>query len=347
MDKKEKKGEKEKVDREENVGKEEKADREEKVNREEHEEKEEKADKEEKRNRIFGRLFIGFIVVTAVLTFFSKSFYNYRLPVVTVISPIQGKLDFSVEGTAELSYGECTPCYAEVVGRIEEILVKKGDMVKEGQCLMKIASVESDKLEEIKAAEDGIITSVEVEKGMYVSYMLNTVLYEEAKISNDWNAVLFISDEEAENVEIGSRAAIKLPGKNMSLEGEVEAVSPYTGADFNGKQVDIRIYAEDESIVGEKANITIKNDGILYDTLIPLAALQQDDKGYYVLTLQEDKGVLGDGYKVARMAVDLFGADKLYCAVSGLPEGDPVIVEATSEIFAGDHVYYEGGEFYD
>ncbi|MCM1500095.1 MAG: hypothetical protein NC124_16655 [Clostridium sp.] len=302
----------------------------------------EKTDREEKRNAIFGKLFIGFMAAAAVLTFFSKSLYNYRLPVVTVTSPIQGELDFSVEGSAELSYAECTPCYAEVVGRIEEILVGNGDKVKKGQCLMKIASVESDQVEEVRAAEDGIITSIGVEKGMYVSYMLNTVLYEEAKISGDWNAVMFISDEEAENVETGSRAAIKLPGKNMSFDGEVVDVVSYAGTDFTGKQAVIRFHAEDTSIAGEQADITIKKDGTLCDTLIPAAALQQDEKGYYVLTLQEDNGVLGAGYKAARMAVDRMDADKLYCAVQGLPEGVSVIVEATSEIFDGDHVYYEG-----
>ncbi len=157
--------------------------------------KEGKADREENRNRIFGRIFIWFIGMTAVLTFFSKSLYNYRLPVVTVASPKQGRLE--------------------------------------------------------------------------------------------------------------------------------------------------------TSIAGGKADITPENDDILYDTLLPIAALRQDDKGYYVLTLQADDGVLGNGYKAARAAVDLLDADKLYCAVEGLPEGELVIVEATSEIFAGDHVYYEGGEIYD
>lgn len=338
MDKEQKKNREGKTDREGKEGKEEKTESEGKKNRDE------KTNQEEKRNRIFGKLFIWFIGITAVLTFFSKSLYSYRLPVVTVTSPKQGELDFSVKGTATISYAEYMACYADMDGRIKEILVEKGDRVKKGQCLMKIEMPGSDEVEEITAEEDGIITLVDVEKGMFVSYMTNKVLYEAAKISNNWNAALLVSDEEAENVKIGSKAVLKLLDKNLSLDGEVMDVIPYTSPDFTGKQVVIRLHSEDASINGEKADITINNNGTLYDTLIPVAALRKDAKGYYVLTLQEDDGVLGNGYKAARISVDLLDSDKLYCAVHGLPEGVSVIAAATSEISEGNHVYYEGGE---
>ncbi|MDE6749271.1 MAG: hypothetical protein K2K21_09465, partial [Lachnospiraceae bacterium] len=107
------------MDKEKKKGKEVKADREEKKNRGGEESRKEKTDKEENGKRIVGKVFIGFVVITVLLTFFSKSLYSYRLPVVTVTSPKQGKLDFSVEGAAKISYAQSTPYYPEMDGKIK------------------------------------------------------------------------------------------------------------------------------------------------------------------------------------------------------------------------------------
>lgn len=64
--------------------------------------------KEKKRN--FAKAFGIFLGIVLVLTFFSKSIYNYRLPVVSIATPKQGKLSFTVEDTAEISYSMWTLC---------------------------------------------------------------------------------------------------------------------------------------------------------------------------------------------------------------------------------------------
>ena len=102
------------------------------------------------------------------------------------------------------------------------------------------------------------------------------------------------------------------------------------------------LFRSDASLAGERVKIAIREDGELYDTLIPATALCKDATGYYVLVVQENNSVLGEGYKAHRMSVDLLGSDEAYCVVRGLPTDELVIIASTSEIADGSNVFYEG-----
>lgn len=299
---------------------------------------------EKKKGNIYQKVMAGFIIAVLLLTFFSKSFYNYRLPVVTAVSPKQGELDFSAEGTGEVMYADISSYYAEKDGIIQDIFIEEGDKIKKGQLLMKIRQPDSNVENNVTALESGVVTSVGVKKGMYVSYMTNTVLYEAAKLSGVYEVILQISDDKAVNLEKGSRAVVRLPKENLSLEGEVVRVVPYADAAFTGYQAVVRFQSEDISVVGKSADVMIKKSSIMYDTLIPVSALRKDFEGYYVLVLQKNESILGDGYIAQKISVDLIDSDKLYCAVEGLLEDELVIAEAPKKVAKGDAVYYEGGE---
>lgn len=88
----------------------------------------------------------------------------------------------------------------------------------------------------------------------------------------------------------------------------------------------------------------LAEDGELYDTLVPAAALCKDATGWYVLVLRENDSVLGEDYKAYRMSVDLLGTDGTYCAVRGLPADEYVIITSTGEIADGSCVFYEGDD---
>jgi hypothetical protein len=172
--------------------------------------------------------------------------------------------------------------------------------------------------------------------------MQNTVLYEIAKLSDEWNCTLVISEEQLEYVDTGNKATIKFADTKEKKEGEVQSVVAYAGQNTTGYQVNILIHAEDDSLAGKQVNVVIEKDSIQYDALIPTAALCKDNVGYYVLTLQQSDSVLGDGYEAKRMSVDLLDSDKTYCAVRGLPTDESVIIASTGDIADGSDVYYEG-----
>lgn len=288
------------------------------------------------------KLFFVLGAILIAFTFLSKPFYNYRLPTVSAARPIQGKLMFSVDGSTVFTYACVNPVYAQTDGRVKEILVEKGDEVTAGQCVMRFESGAEGELIDVTAAEDGIITGIGVKDGMYVSSMQNTILYELAKKSDELLCSLLLNEEQAGLISMQSKVSLDFRNRNEPAEGAIQSIVSYTGQSGEGYRVDITVKMEDNSLIGERVNVTIKEESALYDTLVPAAALCKDASGYYVLALHEDDSLLGRGYQAHRISVDLLDSDDSYCAVRGLPMDERVIFAATSEIAPGSDVYYEG-----
>lgn len=294
------------------------------------------------KNKNFAKVFGGFVGIVLLLTFFSKSIYNYQLPVVSVTAPKQGKLSFTVEGSAEVSYSSMESVYADVDGRVKEILVQPGDEVEKGQCLMKFEVAGAEELQEIVAEENGIITSIGVKKGMYVSSMQNTILYGIAEKSGEWTVTVFVTENQMPYVDEESVVNVQVADLNKNFNGNVRSVVSYADQNKTGYQAEIVITSDNQELAGKKAKVTIAKESEQYDTIIPVAALRKDSLGYYVLVLQEEDSVLGNGYAAYRMSVDLLNSDEEYCAVRGLPTDETVIIASTSTISGGSRVYYEG-----
>lgn len=280
------------------------------------------------------------LIILLLLTFFSKSLYNYRLPVVMVMRPKEGKFVYTVEGTSELLYAHTDSVYAETDGRIREILAEEGEQVKAGQCLMRLEAEGTGEMLDIIAAGDGVVTRIGIEEGMYVSSRQNIILYEIAGEPEEWVCSLIISEEQAEHINMESVPVLHLIGRDRKVEGEIQSVTAAVGQSQGGYMVTVTVKDADAS-AGERVRIVIKQESAPYDTLIPAAALYRDSVGYYVLVLREDDSVLGEGYQASRMSVDLLESDEAYCAVRGIPSDEYVIVSATDEIWDGSSVFYE------
>lgn len=287
-------------------------------------------------------MFSVFVGIVLLLTFFSKSIYNYQLPVVSVAVPKQGKLKFTVESSGEVSYSHMESVYADIDGRVKEILVQSGDEVEKGQCLMKFEVSGAGELYEIVAEKDGIITSVGVNKGMYVSSMQNIILYGIAEKSEEWTVTVFVTEEQLAYVDEESAVNVQVTDLNKNFNGNVRSVVSYADQNKTGYQAEIMITSDNQEIAGKKAKVTIEKESEQYDTIIPAAALRKDSLGYYVLVLKEEDSVLGNGYAAYRMSVDLLNSDEEYCAVRGLPTDETVITASTNTISGGSRVYYEG-----
>lgn len=293
----------------------------------------------EKSNRSFRKIFSIYGTLLIVLTFFSKSFYNYRLPEVTVALPMQGNLNFIVEGNAEVLYSNVSPVYADTDGRIKEILVKNGEKIEKGQCLMKLEVAGTGKMMDVIAEKNGTITSVGVEKGMYVSSMQNIILYKIAETSKEWMCTMFITEEQVKCVDGESDVTVRFVDTGERVKGEIQSVMSYAEQNKTGYRVILTIHSENVKIAGKRVNVTIRKESMPYDTIIPAEALHKDNIGYYVLALRKTDSVLGKGYVARRISVDLLDSDEKYSAVRGLPSDEYIIVSATSEISDGKQVF--------
>ena len=283
-------------------------------------------------------IYAGLVLL---LTFFSKSLYNYRLPVVSVCSPEPGKISHTVEQTVRISYAHVNSVYADFDGRIKELLAQAGDEVCKGQCIMRYEKLETGECGEVLAEEDGILTYIGVKKGMYVSFLQNTVLYEWAEKSETYTVEVFVTDEQLAYVDMESEVQIQPENKKEYFTGSIQSMIPYAGEEKSGYLAEIILHSDDAELAGQLAKVTICRESELFDTMIPKAALKKDEAGYYVLVLKEEDGVLGCGYAAHRMAVELLDSDEAYRAVRGLPAEERVILTATGEIADGSHVYYD------
>ena len=215
----------------------------------------------------FKKIFVVLAVVLLALTFFSKSFYNYRLPVVTAALPRQGRLSFTVEGTSEFTYAYTESIYADIDGKIREILVDVGDEVKAGQTLMRVERSGTGEMYDVRSDKDGIISWIGVSKGIYVSSMQNTVLYEIAEKSEEWVCSLIISEEQFEHISMESVPVLELVDQNESVEGEISSIFGYDSQNLQGYKVNITVRSADASLAGERVKIAIREDGELLDLL--------------------------------------------------------------------------------
>ncbi len=89
-------------------------------------------------NKKFMRTMGIFIGIVLILTFFSKTIYNFNLPTVTVEIPKNGKLVDVIEERATITYLDSYNIYAETSGKIKDIFVEVGSRVKKGQTLISL-----------------------------------------------------------------------------------------------------------------------------------------------------------------------------------------------------------------
>ena len=77
-----------------------------------------------------------FIIMTIILTFFSKTIYYSRLPLVTVTVPSGGKLLNTIEMNSLVEHYHTNQFFSRQEGYVKEIYVEEGEQVTAGQVIM-------------------------------------------------------------------------------------------------------------------------------------------------------------------------------------------------------------------
>lgn len=93
------------------------------------------------------------IIVLSILLFVSKTIYTYRLPVVTATKPFNGKLNKIEKSKGFASIEKMLNLYTEVSGKVEDVCVKDGDIVKKGQEILKMSFDKDEVQQSLKELE--------------------------------------------------------------------------------------------------------------------------------------------------------------------------------------------------
>lgn len=83
---------------------------------------------------------IGLIIfiIFAALIFFSKTIYNYNVPLVTISIPKSGDIIKTEKTSGIAAWQNIDNQYSDTKGKITDILIKKGDLITIGQPLIKL-----------------------------------------------------------------------------------------------------------------------------------------------------------------------------------------------------------------
>ncbi|MDR2808905.1 MAG: HlyD family secretion protein [Spirochaetaceae bacterium] len=191
---------------------------------------------------------------------------------------------------------------------------------------------------EIKAPCDGILSSLRVEKGQFIPE--NEPLFS-LGIGNKFTVECTISLDNNFVVQ-GDRC--ELSNSSHVLEGLVTRVKPQE----RGKTVAVSVVS-DEISEGETFDIRFEKESGLFYTLVPNAAVNQDNDGYFLNQLKRRKGILGEEYYLQRLNVYIGDGDSDNTAIiKGISFFEPVVLLSDKPVTEGDVVLLKNeDEFFE
>jgi multidrug efflux pump subunit AcrA (membrane-fusion protein) len=190
----------------------------------------------------------------------------------------------------------------------------------------------------ITAPAAGLVAEVNVKRGMYVQEKTPAILIGadgeftvECTVSPENNFVL-----PGDSCELGNSAHV--------LTGLVSRVKPTE----QGKTVSVTVYS-DEVRPGETFEIVFEKNSAAAAVLIPNAALNQDNAGYYLNRVKRRKGILGEEYYVERLDVYIGDSDRANTAIiRGITFFEPVVLRSAKPVVSGGAVFLlNPGDFFE
>lgn len=214
-----------------------------------------------------------------------------------------------------------------------------------GQLDQEEKEVSLQKLQKLQKAEgkiyaetEGVVTALNLHAGE-VSGEAAALLV--APADSGYQFVAEISKDDEKYVETG--ASVKFTGPSTLEEEENLTVSALiTGENENGEIVKQLVVDLPDTVdeIGQTADFEVEKKSATYDICLPIAALQQEDSGYFVYVVEDSSSVLGEEQVIRKHTVSVLEKNESYVALSedSLNTSQQVIVYADREIQDGSRV---------
>lgn len=181
---------------------------------------------------------------------------------------------------------------------------------------------------------DGVVTSCFVKQDAYVAE--GTPVFS-VETSEKLKVELMISKYDIAKIEEGQDASINIAGN--IYEGHVSKIyhlATNDSSDKNKIKTEVEFDAPDENvIIGVEADVTINTMSSEGAVLIPFESYYSDNTGTYVYVVEN--GLLAKKYFEAGIVTDEYVE-----VISGIKEGDEVIIDAVSDTSLGSKADYNG-----
>ena len=241
-------------------------------------------------------------------------------------------------------YEEKKASYEEILNSKDESLLSyKRAMEDSKNADTTILTKKADKLRELKSNEgnikseiNGCVTKINVEEGAMTS---QTSLIDLADSNSENKVTIQVSSDYASFIEGTENAEAKINnGKTNITDLEIETIKVNSE---NHEMTDITINLPvGQGKVGEYCEVIIPGESKIYDVVVPLEAIHQDNKSYYVLVIGKKNTILGVEQIASKVNVKILDKNGLKVALeeSILSPDDEIILTSNKSIGDGDRV---------
>lgn len=287
--------------------------------------------------KIISRFLLSlFIILVLILTLFSKTLYNSRLPEVSVSYPEKGRIvkSFYAEGYVKT---KTYYVYPPVQGEVFDILVNEGTYVEQGELLAIIKNDTGEKGEdhfmeeehsiEIRSSHAGIVETVNTKIGQQVNATDDTELMRISMLQETYEAVFKI-EENPGYITFGTEATVAVNG------------SSFTGTVINMKDISESDGIELTVMFDDTTEIPLKNNEntqMIIDyksepgqTLIRNLCIDENYGNPFIYVLNKKNGAFGEEYFVEKYPIYVIDKDGTYSSVSNTDIENRSVVTGSS-----------------
>lgn len=227
----------------------------------------------------------------------------------------------NVKNAARAYEDASLPMASDSTGKQNEITRQQQELVLNK--LLKLKEAEGT----VTAPVGGMVTNIAITTGDFTTEGTAIRL---ADTSKGCRITASISKADEKYVSKGSPVIITASGSKDKISDYT--VSNITEHEEDKDLLDVSI-ALPEGVLeaGISVEIEIQQKSKNYNTVLPLEALHKEQTGYYVLILQEEKGVLGSELTAKRFEVEVLDKNDTKAALEeGMLTGDQEVISSSS-----------------
>lgn len=206
------------------------------------------------------------------------------------------------------------------------------DLTKKVEALKKLKDNDGN----IKSEIDGYVITVNAEVG---SLTTQTSLMDLSDKNSENKIAFQVSKDDSKLIEGTEKVDVKIDnGKTSITDLKIESIKVNSE---NPEMTDITIsLPRGQGKIGEYGEIIIHGKSKNYDVIVPLEAIHQDSKAYYVLVIGKKNTILGVQEIASKVSVTISDKNGLKAALedSILSPDDEIILTSNKSIGDGDRV---------
>lgn len=241
---------------------------------------------------------------------------------------VQGEIKDYLQLNGDIAARTTVDTFADTAGKLKSLYVKVGDTVRKDQIIAEIDPSRPGMTfaaSPVKASISGTVTQVPVQIGATVAPNLPI-----AKISKmeELEVILYVAERYISRMKVGLPAVIKteaFPGELFT--GSIRELSPVV--DQSSRTMEIKLHLDDKTsrlkagMFAKVKVITEEKKGIVK---IPAEAIINRFGEYYVFVVKEDTNASSRGIVERRMVVPGLRIDNQLEIISGLLDGDVIVI---------------------